>query len=92
MAWPVRVSSLRGEILARNHSHGEQPLDDDRVGFHDQMIDGASWRSFTFARGDVRITTADRHQEREALNRSILLAASAPVLVALFGTLANNCN
>lgn len=82
-----QVSSLRGEILARNHSHGEQPLDDDRVGFHDQMIDGASWRSFTFARGDVRITTADRHQEREALNRSILLAASAPVLVALFGTL-----
>ncbi|MNJ48972.1 Sensor protein QseC [compost metagenome] len=35
----------------------------------------------------MRITTADRHQEREALNRSILLAASAPVLVALLGSL-----
>ncbi|MDD0974085.1 ATP-binding protein [Pseudomonas fontis] len=82
-----QVSSLRGEILARSHNNGEQTLDDQRSGFHDQMIDGALWRSFTYARGDVRITTADRHLEREALNRSILLAASAPVLVALLGSL-----
>ncbi|PWB35761.1 two-component sensor histidine kinase [Pseudomonas sp. SDI] len=82
-----QVSSLRGEILARSHNHAEQTLDDQRSGFHDQLIDGALWRSFTYARGDVRITTADRHQEREALNRSILLAASAPVLVALLGSL-----
>lgn len=82
-----QVSSLRGEILARSHNHADQTLDDQRSGFHDQMIDGALWRSFTYARGDVRITTADRHLEREALNRSILLAASAPVLVALLGSL-----
>ena len=82
-----QVSSLRGEILARSHTHADQTLDDQRSGFHDQMIDGALWRSFTYARGDVRITTADRHLEREALNRSILLAASAPVLVALLGSL-----
>lgn len=82
-----QVSSLRGEILARSHTHADQTLDDQRSGFHDQMIDGSLWRSFTYARGDVRITTADRHLEREALNRSILLAASAPVLVALLGSL-----
>ena len=82
-----QVSSLRGEILARSHTHADQTLDDQRTGFHDQMIDGSLWRSFTYARGDVRITTADRHLEREALNRSILLAASAPVLVALLGSL-----
>ncbi|NBA96233.1 ATP-binding protein [Pseudomonas sp. R5(2019)] len=82
-----QVSSLRGEILARSHNSNDQPLDDQRSGFHDQMIDGARWRSFTFARGDIRITTADRHEEREALNRSILLAASAPVLMALLGSL-----
>jgi hypothetical protein len=57
------------------------------MGFHDQMIDGAPWRSFTLARGDLRITTADRQIEREALNMSILLAASVPVGVALLGCL-----
>lgn len=51
------------------------------------MIDGAHWRSFTLARDNVRITTADRQQEREALNTSVLLAASAPVLMALLGSL-----
>lgn len=82
-----QVSSLRGEILARSHSSAEQTLDDQRSGFHDQVIDGAHWRSFTLARDDVRITTADRQQEREALNTSMLLAASAPVLMALLGSL-----
>ena len=82
-----QVSSLRGEVLARSHHTGDQALDDQRSGFHDQVIEGDHWRSFTLARGDVRITTADRTREREALNRSILLAASAPVLVALLGSL-----
>ncbi|WP_166366746.1 ATP-binding protein [Pseudomonas akapageensis] len=82
-----QVSSLRGEVLARSHHTGDQALDDQRGGFHDQIIEGDHWRSFTLARGDVRITTADRTREREALNRSILLAASAPVLVALLGSL-----
>ena len=82
-----QVTSLRGEILARSHQHTDQHLDNGSGGFHDQMIDGASWRSFTFVHGDIRITTADRNLEREALNRSILLAASAPVLVALLGSL-----
>ncbi|CAD5202107.1 Putative two-component sensor [Pseudomonas sp. FEN] len=51
------------------------------------MIDGAPWRSFTLVRGDVHITTADRQVEREALNLSVLLAASVPVGVALMGCL-----
>ncbi|HKS13610.1 MAG TPA: histidine kinase dimerization/phospho-acceptor domain-containing protein, partial [Pseudomonas sp.] len=81
-----QVSSLRGEILASNHTH-DGSMDDQRSGFQDQVIDGALWRTFTYTRGDVRITTADRHLEREALNRSILLAASAPVVMALLGSL-----
>ena len=81
-----QVSSLRGEILVSNHKH-DGSMDDDRSGFRDQLIDGDSWRTFTYAHGDVRITTADRHQEREALNASILLAGSAPVLMALLGSL-----
>ncbi|MGC1331427.1 ATP-binding protein [Pseudomonas sp.] len=82
-----QVSSLRGEILARSHGASDQ-LDDQSTGFHDQMIDGGNWRSFTLMHGGVRITTADRHEERESLNYSILLAASVPVVVALFGSLA----
>src|SRR5450830_702846 len=82
-----QVSSLRGEILARSHNNPEQALEDQTAGFHDQMIDGAPWRSFTLVRGDVHITTADRQVEREALNLSVLLAASVPVGVALVGCL-----
>ncbi|MGE7956573.1 ATP-binding protein [Pseudomonas sp. NPDC089530] len=82
-----QVSSLRGEILARSHNHPDEKLEAERLGFHDQMIDGVRWRSFTLARGDLRITTADRQVEREALNLSVLLAASVPVGVALLACL-----
>jgi len=78
-----QVSSLRGEVLARSHNNPEQALEAHSVGFHDQMIDGAPWRTFTLVRGDIHITTADRQVEREALNLSVLLAASVPVGVAL---------
>ncbi|WAH57186.1 ATP-binding protein [Pseudomonas silvicola] len=81
-----QVSSLRGEILARSHGATDS-LDDQSTGFHEQNVEGGRWRSFTLMHGDVRITTADRHEEREALNASILLAASVPVMVALLGTL-----
>jgi len=82
-----QVSSLRGEVLARSHTTPDQGLESHRSGFRDQIIDGAAWRSFTLARGDLFITTADRQVEREALNLSILLAASVPVGVALLGCL-----
>lgn len=82
-----QVSSLRGEILARSHTTPEQTLEAEKIGFHDQMIDGVRWRSFTLVRDDLRITTADRQVEREALNMSVLLTASVPVGVALLGCL-----
>ncbi|MGC5701020.1 sensor histidine kinase N-terminal domain-containing protein [Pseudomonas sp. NFXW11] len=82
-----QVSSLRGQVLARSHGDQEHTLEAEKLGFHDQMIDGAPWRTFTLVRGDLRITTADRQVEREALNMSVLLAASVPVGVALLGCL-----
>lgn len=82
------VSSLRGEVLARSHNTPQSPLTADESGYRDQVINGESWRSFTLTHGDVRITTADRQQERDVLGRSVLLAASVPVLVALLGSLA----
>lgn len=83
-----QVSSLRGEVLARSHATPDEGLESRQSGFRDQVIDGVNWRSFTLSRGDLLITTADRQVEREALNLSILLAASVPVGVAMLGCLA----
>ncbi|OZB22891.1 MAG: two-component sensor histidine kinase, partial [Pseudomonas sp. 34-62-33] len=82
-----QISSLRGEILARSHATPDSALDAQRTGFHDQMIGDTAWRSFTFIQNGMRITTADRLDERSALQRSVLLAAALPVFVALLGSL-----
>lgn len=82
-----QVSSLRGEVIARSHSAPDAVLDAQQVGFHDQLIDDTAWRSFTLVQDGMRITTADRLDERNALKRSVLLAAAVPVLFALFGSL-----
>ena len=83
-----QISSLRGEVLARSHSTPEDLLDAGQKGFRDQIIGDRPWRSFTLIQGDLRITTADRLDERATLKRSILLAAALPVVVALLGSLA----
>ena len=82
-----QVSSLRGEVLARSHAAPDSVLDAQRTGFHDQLIGDTAWRSFTMIRDGMRITTADRLDERATLKRSVLLAAALPVLVALLGSL-----
>ena len=82
-----QVSSLRGEILARSHPELAEPLDAQQTGFRDQRVDGVSWRSYTVEQDGIRITTADRLDERQALQTSVLLAAALPVGVALLGTL-----
>lgn len=82
-----QVSSLRGEVLARSHTTPDEPLAADASGFHDQIINGERWRSFTLSHGELRITTADRQDERDTLKYSVLLAASVPVAVALLGSL-----
>jgi two-component system sensor histidine kinase QseC len=82
-----QVSSLRGEILARSHAAPDRALDAQRTGFHNQLIGDTAWRSFTFIQNGMRITTADRLDERTTLQRSVLLAAALPVFVALLGSL-----
>ncbi|WP_109511310.1 ATP-binding protein [Pseudomonas ovata] len=82
-----QVSSLRGEVLARSPSAPGQALQAEDGGFQQQMIEGVAWRSFTLAQGELRITTADRLDERDALSHSVLLAAALPVAVALLGSL-----
>lgn len=82
-----QLSSLRGQVLARTQSSPTEPLKADASGFVDQMINGEHWRVYTMMHGNVRVSTADRQIERDVLGHSVLLAASVPVLVALFGSL-----
>ncbi|WP_313290110.1 sensor histidine kinase [Stutzerimonas nitrititolerans] len=82
-----QVSSLRGEVLARSHAAPDSVLDAQRTGFHDQLIGDTAWRSFTLIQNGMRVTTADRLDERNTLKRSVMLAAALPVLVALLGSL-----
>ncbi|MCF5707316.1 GHKL domain-containing protein [Pseudomonas syringae] len=77
------VSSLRGEVLVSTHNAMNTAIASPEGGFHDQTIDGERWRIFTLLQGDIRITTADLESEREALNQSVMVSASIPVLVAL---------
>lgn len=83
-----QISSLRGEVLARSHTAPDDQLGAQQTGFHDQMIGDTPWRSFTLIQDDLRITTADRLDERATLKRSVLLAAAVPVALALLGSLA----
>jgi signal transduction histidine kinase len=82
-----QVSSLRGEVIARSHSTPDAVLDAQQTGFRDQMVGDTAWRSFTLVHNGMRITTADRLDERATLQRSVLLAAAVPVLFALLGSL-----
>ncbi|WP_425914993.1 ATP-binding protein [Pseudomonas sp. GWSMS-1] len=82
-----QISSVRGEILASSRAAPGSALGVDEKGFHERNIDGITWRTFTLIEGDMRVTTADRLDERDTLNHSILLAAAAPVVLALLGSL-----
>ena len=82
-----QISSVRGEILASSRAAPGSALGVEEKGFHERNIDGVTWRTFTLIEGDMRVTTADRLDERDTLNRSILLAAAAPVVLALLGSL-----
>lgn len=82
-----QISSVRGEILASSRAAPESSLGVVEGGFGERLIDGLTWRTFTLIEGDMRVTTADRVDERDSLKRTILLAAHAPVLLALIGSL-----
>lgn len=82
-----QISSVRGEILASSRAAPDSALGIQGAGFHERAIGDVTWRTFTLIEGDMRVTTADRLDERDTLKRSILLAAVAPVLLALLGSL-----
>lgn len=82
-----QINSLRGEVIAHSDPGREAQLDAGQTGFRNQVIQDRVWRTYTFEQHGLRITTADRLDEREALQGAVLLAAAVPVLLALLGTL-----
>ncbi|GAA3898524.1 ATP-binding protein [Halomonas cibimaris] len=82
-----QVHSPRGEVIARTHSDMQKVLDPGEPGHAYRREDGMTWRVFTYQRGGLTITTADRMDERDALMRDVLRVAVVPFIVALVGSL-----
>jgi two-component system sensor histidine kinase QseC len=82
-----RVSSLRGEVLARTPGATSEAIVTTAPGFADPEINGERWRSYTVETDGLRVTTADRVAERNMLQRDVLLATAVPFIVALIGSL-----
>ena len=57
------------------------------TGFHEISFAGERWRTFTLKRENLWVTTADRVDERQILQSSIIFAAALPVALALLGSL-----
>lgn len=77
-----QVTSIRGEIFVQSHNAPGQTFGRLGEGYHNQVVDGVEWRTFTLEVDGVRISTADRVDQRRTLKYSILFAAAIPVLVS----------
>ena len=82
-----QVHSPRGEVMARTHSDMQSVLTPGQPGHAYRRKDGITWRVFTYQRGGLTITTADRLDERDALMNGVLRVAVVPFIVALLGSL-----
>lgn len=82
-----QVRTLRGEVLVRTPNMIFAQPDHELLGFSSTQVDGQDWRTYTVQRRQLLITIGDRLDEREHLQRVILLAAALPVLLALVGSL-----
>lgn len=82
-----QVSSVKGEILVMSQNSPSERIGRMGEGFHTQVADGVEWRTFTLEADGLRISTADRIEQRARLKYSILEAAAVPVFVALIGGL-----
>lgn len=79
--------SLRGSVIARTPDAAAASLASDALGFGDLLINGVHWRSYTVEALGLRVTTADRLTEREALLQNVTTATIAPFAAALVGSL-----
>ncbi|MDH0342223.1 ATP-binding protein [Chromobacterium haemolyticum] len=81
-----QIVSVRGEVLARTPG-----APDTRAapapGYAEQSLRGERWRSYTVVANGLRVTTADRLTERDAMLADIRWAAAVPFIAALAGSL-----
>lgn len=82
-----QVHSPKGEIMARTHSNMQDVLDPQEPGHAYRREGDVTWRVFTYRRGGLTITTADRMDERDTLMSGVLRVAVVPFIVALAGSL-----
>lgn len=82
-----QVHSPRGEIMARTHTDMEDILTPGERGHAYRKEGDMTWRVFTYERGGLTITTADRMDERDMLLNDVLRVAVLPFVVALLGSL-----
>ena len=82
-----QVHSPRGEIMARTHTDLESILAAGERGHAYREEGGVTWRVFTYERGGLTITTADRMDERDLLLGNVIKTATLPFVVAMLGSL-----
>jgi signal transduction histidine kinase len=82
-----QVHSPRGEIMARTHTDLETILAPGQRGHTYREDGGVTWRVFTYERGGLTITTADRMDERDQLLADVFKVAVVPFAVALLGSM-----
>lgn len=82
-----QVHSPRGDIIARTHANMETVLAPGESGYSYRQEGETTWRVFTYERGDLVITTADRMDERDMLLSGVVRVAVVPFVVALIGSL-----
>ncbi len=82
-----QVHSPRGDIIARTHGNMETVLAPGKRGHAYRQEGGNTWRVFTYERGGLVITTADRMDERDMLLNDVIRVAVVPFIVALTGSL-----
>lgn len=82
-----QVNSPQGEIMARTHADMEDILAPGEGGHAYRQSGDVTWRVFTYERGGVVITTADRMDERDMLLNGVVRMAVVPFVVALVGSM-----
>jgi two-component system, OmpR family, sensor histidine kinase QseC len=85
VACEIRLA--RGVVVGRTLNSPRQ-LGAAGPGYRTRTIDGTVWRSFTLDQNRVRITTADRVEQREQLLHDIAFATLVPFAIAMAASLA----
>ncbi|GEN27016.1 two-component sensor histidine kinase [Halovibrio variabilis] len=82
-----QVHSPQGEIMARTHADMDAVLAPGERGHTYRQTGDVIWRVFTYERGGIVITTADRMDERDMLLSGVIRMAVVPFVVALVGSM-----